>query len=42
MLAKVYLTLSRYNEAIPLLRDVINLVIYGSFTSYADVFKGNQ
>ncbi len=39
MLAKVYLTLSRYNEAIPLLRDVINSGTYGLLTSYADVFS---
>jgi len=39
LLAKVYLTLNRKEEAIPLLNDIITNSGYGLVTSYADVFS---
>ncbi|MFC5284398.1 RagB/SusD family nutrient uptake outer membrane protein [Pedobacter alpinus] len=43
LLAKVYLTLNRNSEALPLLNDVINNSGYGLLNSYADVFSiGNE
>lgn len=43
LLAKVYLTLNRNSEALPLLNDVINNSGYGLLSNYADVFSiGNE
>ena len=39
LLAKVYLTLNRKAEAIPLLNDIITNSGYGLVTNYADVFS---
>lgn len=39
LLAKVYLTLNRKSEALPLLNDVINNSGYGLLSSYSDVFS---
>lgn len=42
LLAKVYLTLNRNLEALPLLNDVIDNSGYGLLSSYADVFSINN
>lgn len=39
LLAKVYLTLGRKSDALPLLNDIINGSGYGLLASYADVFS---
>ncbi len=39
LLAKVYLTLSRNSEALPLINDVIDNSGYGLLNSYSDVFS---
>jgi hypothetical protein len=39
LLAKVYLTLNRKTDAIPLLNDIIDNSGYGLVTNYADVFS---
>lgn len=42
LLAKVYLTLNRKSDAIPLLQDVISNSGYSILPSYADVFSPNN
>ncbi|MBK0382350.1 RagB/SusD family nutrient uptake outer membrane protein [Pedobacter sp. SD-b] len=42
LLAKVYLTLHKNSDALPLLNDVINNSGYGLLNSYADVFSINN
>ena len=42
LLAKVYLTLNRKSEAIPLLNDVIANSGYGLIPAYADIFSVSQ